>query len=682
MNDAVKSLILVGCVSWLALIGTSFGAIGGVGREGTHVVEIIAGPRDVEVAPGRWTIGVPKALGPVLAAAGVKTGDAILLPDQGREAVLQKTESGWRTLSLTLKIPVGTGPVHAAERMQILPWETFGESLKKELLAAGEGEAACAEFLERVLDRIRTVFGGADMVTGFPGTAYEREFRKAKHGADSVIRVATARGWKLPERVRDRYRRVFVEDWPSIAAGRIWSAGEGNIEIREVRDGAGNDLPGIFSRELPLQADGAKGLTGLFPRGEVLQIRYGRADGEGEERALQWRTAEDGAATWFVLDADREETARPIGQRVENRSEIGVRAMVAFGEREIAAPIPPNGAVELCLALPEGVSPQIRAEGDPEQVPHPGDYHVGVRMADGRVVVESTLKHRPELILNNAEMMAVDVDVASDLGNGRMGHELRVRLGPGEMGYGIPATPHRAMELTCRYGSEFHKDVRLPVAPLGYGDRSNLVLKAERKGNPEVVVKNGGPFAVRLTGMATPAEGVEIQPGQTATVTVPAGSRTVLEGMVAAEEYRCEPIELAAMAPGAKATATVRMVLKAAPKVVLRNTLGMMDVTATLVAASGKPMASPVEVKKGAESPPLSVPVQEGLQFRLEYRNGRFTARGQLDVPVIPRGEVKVLDIPDPMTEIRVQPEGAAERHPVAAPSPAAGSGVLLRSGE
>lgn len=684
MNGVSKRMVLlVGCLAWMACGAAAFGAMGGVGREGTHVVEILAGPRDVDAGSATWTVGVPKALGPILDAAGVKTGETVLLPDQGRMAILQKKSSGWRTLSLTLKIPAGAGTVHAVERVRILPWPTFGERLKQDLLAAGKGEAECREGLENVLERIRTVFGGADMVAGFSGTEYEREFRKAKRGMDALIRLAAMKGWKMPEALGSRYRGVFGEDWPAVAAGRIWSADAENIEIREVRTGDGTVLKDVFSRALPMQADAVKGLSGLFPRGAVASIRYGRAGGgDGEGRTVPWRFAEDGVPTWFVLHAEGAETARAIGQRLENRSGIGVRATVVFGERKITAPIPAGGAAELCLVLPEGMTPQVRAEADPRQETHAGDYHVTVRMADGKVVVEGSLKARPELILNNAEMMEADVEVFCDQGNGRMARELKVQLGAGEMGYGIPATPHRAMELRCRYPSEFHQESRMAVAPLGYGDRSNVVLKAEMKRPPEVTVRNRGPVAVRLSGMESPANGVCIPPGTNATVSLPAGRRVQLTGEALVEGYRCEALELGAMDPGEKRSVDLKVAPKPSPQVVLRNTLGMMDAEARLVSASGIALGAPITVKKGETSRPMDVPPQAGMHFRLTYRNGRFTAQGRLEVPAMVRGDVKVLDIPDPATEIQVKPSGGERKAAVPAMGVHPGRGVVPRDGE
>ncbi len=678
-----RMAVLAGCLAWMACGGAAFGAMGGVGRDGTHVVEILASPRDVDVGAATWTVEIPKALGPILDTAGVKTGEAVQLPDQVRTAILQETSSGWRTLTLTLKVPSGTRADHAVERMQILPWQTFGDRLKQDVFAAGKGEAECRAGLEGLLERIQTVFGGADMVAGFPGTEYEREFRRAKRGTDALIRLAVLKGWKMPEALGERYRRVFGKEGPAVSAVRIWSAGAENIEIREVRGGDGAVLKDAFFHALPMQADAVKGLNGLFPRGAAASIRYGRAGGgDGEGRTVQWHFAADGVPTWFVLHAEGAETARAIGQRLENRSGIGVRATVVFGDRKITAPLPAGGAAELCLVLPEGMTPQVRAEADPRQETHAGDYRVTVRMADGKVVVEGSLKARPELILNNAEMMEADVEVFCDQGNGRMARELKVRLGAGEMGYGIPATPHRGMELRCRYPSEFHQESRIAVAPLGYGDRSNVVLKATMKKAPEVTVRNRGPVAVRLSGMESSTNEVSIPPGTSATVSAPAGRRIRLTGEALVEGYRCEAIELGAMAPGEKRTVDLKVAPKPSPQVVLRNTLGMMDAEARLVSASGMALGAPITVKKGETSRPMDVPPQAGMHFRLTYRNGRFTAQGRLEVPAMVRGDVKVLDIPDPATEIQVKPSGGERKAAVPAMGVRPGRGVVPRDGE
>ena len=640
---------------WLAcwLAGTvAWGALGGVGRDGAYVVEIMATGKEVSRSAGTWTVDVPKEMGALLSAAWVQPGTAVRLEEWGRTATLKKTESGWRSLELELKVPAMSGPAHAVEHLHAMPWEEFGKLLKQEMLSvAKRGENDYGAGLERALERIRTVFGGEGMVAGFPGTAYEREFRMSQRLADAVLRVGSAHGREVPEGAKRLYAQVFGAACPETAVGRFWSADGRGVEVREVlADGA---KPGwsVFGKPLPLRIGGAERRLGVFPCGKPVQFRFG-GEGGGEDRGLAWQFAEAGTETWFVLYGG-EGPARELATRVENHGGVGVRATMELGSKTVSASIPANGAVALCLVLPPDVVPQFRAEGDPAQTPHPDDYRVVVKNGEGGVVVESARKEPPELILNNPEMAAVEVDVLAERETGRLEKAGHVRLEAGEVGVGLPATPHRAMELRFRFDSG-KRENRLAVAPLGYGGRSNVVLKARSTGNPEVLVRNDGPVAVRLTGMAAPAGGVDIPPGKTVAVTVPAGKRAVLEGVAADGKYKCEAIPVSPMGAGEWTTASVQMSVKGAPQVVLRNTLGMMDAEATLMAPNGKPMAAKIEVKKGATSRPMSLPSQEGLYFRLSYRNGPFTAEGRLNVPAVPRGETKVLDIPDPTSEIRV----------------------------
>ena len=631
---------------------TAWGALCGVGRDGAYVVEIMANGKEVSRSAGTWKVDVPKEMATLLSAAWVQPGTEVRLEEWGRMATLKKTESWWRSLELELKVPAMSGPGHAVEHLHAMPWEKFGKLLKQEMLSVAKAdEKEYGEGLEGVLGRIRTVFGGEGMVAGFPGTAYEREFRMSKRLVDAVLRVGAAHGWEVPAGAKSLYAQVFGVSCPELALGRFWSADGGSVEMREVL--AGGSKPGwaAFGKPLPVRIGGAERRLGVFPCGMPVQFRFGGESG-GESRGLVWQFAEAGTETWFVLYGG-DGPARELATRVENHGSVGVRAIMELGEKTVSASIPANGAVALCLVLPPDVVPQFRAEGDPAQTPHPDDYRVVVKNGEGGVVVESLLKDPPELILNNPEMQAVEVDVLAEQENGQLAKAGHVRLEAGEVGVGLPVTPHRAMELRFRFDS-VKRENRLAVAPLGFGGRSNVVLKARSTGNPEVLVRNDGPVAVRLSGMASPAGGVDIPPGKTVTVTVPAGRRAVLEGVAADSKYKCEAIPVSPMGQGEWTTASVQMSVKGAPQEVLRNTLGMMDAEATLMSSNGKPMAPKVEVKKGATSRPMSIPDQKGLYFRLSYRSGRFTAEGRLNVPAVLRGETKVLDIPDPTSEIRV----------------------------
>jgi hypothetical protein len=276
-------------------------------------------------------------------------------------------------------------------------------------------------------------------------------------------------------------------------------------------------------------------------------------------------------------------------------------------------------------------------------------------------------KAQPGLVLNNPEMIPVDVTV-TPVGGGRRSMT-KLTLQAGETGIGIPVPAHKKLAVAYRFRSSFHKGGHVGIPPLFHGDKTNLVLRAELKGDPEVVVQNPGPVAVHLVGMATPADGVDILPGKTAKVTVPAGRRAVLTGTPAHVDYRCEPISLATMAPGETTSAKIRMSLKPAPLIVLRNAGGMLNVEATPMSGAGRPIGKPFTVKRGTSTRPMPLPSVSNAYYRLNYDDGRFAAQERLDIPVVPRGEICILDIPNPNEGLHHQTPKAAK--PVPHPAPA-----------
>jgi hypothetical protein len=364
------------------------------------------------------------------------------------------------------------------------------------------------------------------------------------------------------------------------------------------------------------------------------------------DRVVTWAFPGEGSTTWFALHAG--EGASAFVTKVENQGAVAVQASVTVGKRTLGREIPAGGSVALCLMSPGGVAPQFRAVAAGE---NGGDYAVQVSSepGTGNVTVRTALKAHPELVLSNPEIMPVEVDVMAERTPGRFTKECHVRLKAGEMGYGIPAPPHKALELRCQFESEFHKAGRIAAGPLGYGDRTNVVLRAERKKDPEATIANLGMVALAVTGGITgPSDRVTIAPGKRETVTVAAGRRATLTFEAAAPDYEAAPLTLPAMAPGERRSVTAKATLKPAPQVVLENERGMMDVEATLATAAGKTLGRPVKVKRGKRSEPIPLPTKEKLLFRLHYDSGGFTATGTLAVPPVPRGETKTLVVPNP----------------------------------
>lgn len=635
---------------WLAA-ALAWGAMGGVGREGDYVLEIFAQAKEIgRTGRDKWVVSVPKDLGPLMTAAGVKAGTSVKISEQRALATLVKTETKWRSLELTIRVsPLESAP-HGVQQFQIMPWEEFSRQIRTELADVSKnGDDTYGPRLGKVLSRVQTMFGGAAMVEGFPKTAYAREFAKIKRWVDLVVRAGIARGRPVSSSVKSQYKQLFGEEWPQVAMGIFWSATGEPVEVREVRSAGRNISTDVFPRGVPVKVDGQKHVAGIFPCDGLLQFRFGR-EGEAPNagRVVGWRFDAEGIPAWFMLYPGAEGRTKDVVTRVENRSSVGVRASVVLGSREITARLPAQQAVDLCLVMPPDVTPEFRAEADPRQTPDAADYTVSLRMSDGIVLIESALKEHPEVVLNNPEIIPVEVEILAEQGKGRFTSVCKVRLKAGEVGYGVPVPPHKALKVKCAFKSAFLRDVTLPVEAMGYGGRQNLVLRADKKNDPSVVVMNAGPVSVKISGVTGPKDTVMILPRKSETVTVAAGKKSTLEVTPLSADYEGTSVEVNAMKPGEKSRVTVKAVAKAAPRVILDNTQGMMDVEATLVTSAGVAVAPSVKVRRGKSSAPITLPPRQGLGFRLQYSYDDFTATGKLDVPVIPRGETKMLVVPNP----------------------------------
>ena len=648
---ARKAWAWTAALAMLVIASTAWGTMGGVSRESAWTVEIYANGKEVKRGAGTWAVSVPKDLAPVLDAVGVKVGTSVSLGEWDREAKLQKVEKGWFSLQLTFKMPLGMGAPKPVECFRMIPWSDFGAKVREELAALPKGKAdEYGTGLAAALGRVKTVFGGASLAEAFPKTDYAKEFARVKKFTDAVVRTGTMLGWVAGALAKARYEEVFGEAWPQTAVGVFWTAGDEALLIKDVRKADGRTRVEVFSGELPVQIEGRRGTMGVFPRGERLKIRYGLPENSISDRILEWAFGEEDDATWFVLAAGAGGEITDIATRAENRGAIPVKASIDIGGKNVGTAIPPGGTVVLRLALPKGVLPQFHAEADGKTMEHPEDYAVRVRQDEkaGVVAVESSRKAYPEMVLNNPEIMPVDVEVMSERTKGRFERETTVRLKAGEMGFGIPVPPHKALELRCRFKSDFHKPGRVAVKPLSYGDRENLVLRAEKKGDPEVTILNAGKVAVAVSGQSGPKAHVGIAAGQQATVTVVPGKRVTLEFTAANKDYAAEPLVLSAMSPGESRRVSTKAVLKGEPKVVLDNERGMMDVEATLTSSTGMALGRPVRIKRGKKSEPISLPLRPGLEFRLKYTRDSFSAKGALKVPEVPRGETKTLVVPGP----------------------------------
>lgn len=673
---------------WMAVVmafafaAAAHGAMIGIGREGDFVLEVFAERSDVSREKGRTTVALPREAEMLCWAADLRKGDGVWTGDgtQGPpSASVAELVPRWRRCDLKFDEPGRPLPA-AVERFHLLRWDTLGERFAAGLAALSRtNEAAYRTGLAETLGKVRMIFGGESMVAGFPGTRYEAEFRKIHRAFARCARRGEVRGFSADRALRERYREVFGAKWPAVLAG-TFSSGDGRaLEIVRVADADGRALPGVFDRPLPIRLEGTNRVAAMFPAGRTLQISYALAGDrdKGSEQAFSWTfPPSDGSPVWFVLQAGGPGERMLLSTNLlENAGDTAVSATVRTGRGAVqSCELPKGGKVLLCLVMRPGEAPQLNGAPAPSNA-HARDWDVSARMAaPGVIRFDAVRKAQPGLVLNNPEMMPVDVTVAP-AGAGR-GGTTKLTLRDGETGVGIPVPAHKPLAVSWRFRSKFHKNGRIEIPPLFYGESSNLVLRAELKGDPEVTVRNTGTCAVRLSGMTGPAAAVDIPPGGSARVTVPAGRKTVLTGTAADSDWRCEPVSVAAMDSGESADVSLRMALKPSPQVVLRNAGGMMDVTATLVSGADRPAAKPVTVKRGTSSRPLVLPSLPGLRFRLTYGDGRFAAKGTLDVPAVPRGETKILDIPAPGARVGLPPPAAkppAENMPL---RPAGGTAV------
>ena len=665
----------------LFLAPQAFASMIGIGREGDYAIEIFAERSEVARSAGVATVTLPREAEGLFLAADVRMGDGVWTGDgtgAGRaDAAVERLTPGWRSCELKLKETSRAVPV-PVELFHLLRWPDLGGRFVSQLDGLSQtNEASWRDGLEDVLSRGRTVFGGQSMVVGFPGTKYAAEFANVKRAFDRCARKGQMRGFAAGRDLQSAYRGLFGEDWPTALQAVFLSGDERPLELRRIADAGGKALPDVFDSSLPLRLDGTNRIEGVFPAGTLLQIAYapvaeGGTGAESDERTFPWSSAAAGGhPVWFVLQSPSGDGDSGLGlttNLLENAGSVAVSVKVMVGDVSRTATLPAGGTVLLCLVVRPGTP--VHLNGEPaESDPYARDWTVsGQQAAEAHVRFDSVRKEQPGLVLNNPEMMPVDVTV-TPVGGG-WGSATKLTLQAGETGIGIPVPAHKTLAVAYRFRSSFHKAGHTDIPPLFYGDRSNLVLRAELKGAPEIVVQNTGAFAVKLSGMASPADGVTILPGKTATVTVPAGKRALLTGVVANADYQCEPVVLSAMEPGETTTAKLRLSLKPAPQIVLRNIGGMMDAEATLMSGAGRPIGKPFTVKRGASTRPMPMPPTPSSYYRLSYSNGRFTAQGRLDIPAVPRGEIRTLDIPNPTEGVRLQTPGMPAPAAPAKPAP------------
>ncbi|MBR6023024.1 MAG: hypothetical protein IK066_11490 [Kiritimatiellae bacterium] len=672
----------VAALAALFLLPQGFASMIGIGREGDYAIEIFAERSEVSRFAGSATVTLPREAEKLFRAADVRPGDGVWTGEgsgKGKgDASVERLTPGWWSCKLMLKEPVRPAP-QAVERFHLLRWPELGGRFASRLDGLAQTNAAAWRAgLEDVLSRARTVFGGQSMVVGFPGTKYAAEFEKVRRAFDRCARKGQMRGFAAGRDLVAAYRSLFGEEWPTALQAVFLSGDERPIEIRGIAGVDGQALPDVFESPLPVRLEGDARVEGVFPANTLLRMAYAapEEDGDGtdgEEPAIPWSTAAAGGhPVWFVLQAPSGGEGGGLAMTtnlLENTAPVAVEVKISVGDLTRKATLPAGESVLLCLVVRQGTPLHLNGAAD-ESEPYARDWTVsGQSVDEAHVRFAAVRKEQPGLVLNNPEMMPVDVTV-TPVGDARRG-TTKLTLQAGETGIGIPVSAHRKLAVAYRFRSSFHKAGRTDIPPLFYGDKTNLVLRAELKGDPEVTVRNTGSVAVHLAGMATPAGGVDIPPGESAKVTVPAGKRAVLTGTAAHADYRCEPVSLAAMDPGETAEAKVRVSLKPAPQIVLRNAGGMMDVEATLMAGPGRPLGKPFTVKRGASTRPMPMPARSNAYYRLTYRNGRFTGQGHLDIPTVPRGEIRTLDIPNPTSGIRLQSSAApASAVPSARPAP------------
>lgn len=663
----------------LSLVPMGYASMIGIGREGDYAIEIFAERSDVVRSAGGAKVTLPREAERLFRAADIQTGDGVWsgTGDGAGEgdASVERLTPGWWSCELKLKEPVRPAP-QPVERFHLLRWPDLGGRFASRLDGLAQTNAAAWRAgLEDVLARARTVFGGQSMVVGFPGTKYAAEFANVRRAFDRCALKGQMRGFSAGRDLAAAYRSLFGGEWPTTLQAVFLSGDERPIEIRGVADADGQALPDVFESPLPVRLEGNTSAEGVFPTNAILRIAYAAAeDGEGaapEGLAIPWSTAASGGhAVWFVLQVpDAGEGGRLVltTNLLENAASVAVEVKISVGDIERKATLPAWGSVLLCLVVRPGTPIHLNGEAAPSD-PYARDWTVSGRSVSGsHVRFDAVRKAQPGLVLNNPEMMPVDVTVTPVGGGWRSATKLTLQAG--ETGIGMPVPAHKQLAVVYRFRSSFHKAGHTDIPPLFHGDKTNLVLRAELKGDPEVVVQNTGSVAVHLAGMSTPAGGVDILPGKTANVTVPAGRRAVLTGTAAHADYQCDPISLAAMDPGATVSAKLRLSLKPAPQIVLRNAGGTMDAVATPMSGAGRPIGRPFTIKRGASTRPMPLPSGSNAYYRLTYGNGLFTAPGRLGIPAVPRGEIRVLDIPSPNGGVRPQTSSKLSAAPLAASS-------------
>lgn len=659
------------------LVPQGYASMIGIGREGDYAIEIFAERSEVSRSAGIALVTLPREAEGLFRAADVRMGDWVWRGEAGGtgkgDAAVERLTPGWFSCELKLK-ETGRPDPQPVERFHLLRWADIGGRFAVQLDGLAQTNAAAwRDGLEDVLSRARTIFGGQSMVVGFPGTKYAAEFEALRRAFDRCARKGQMRGFSADRSLKAAYGGLFGEEWPT-ALQAVFLSGDGRpLEIRRIAGGDGKPLPDVFEAPLPIRLDGTNRVEGVFPAGTLLRIAYAPSAEDGEEEhdelSFPWSTAAaDGHPVWFLLQSPTGGEGEGIGMTtnlLQNEASVAVAVKIAAGDQTRTATLPAGESVLLCLVVRKGTPLHLNGDAA-ESDPYARDWDVsGHPVSESHVRFDAVRKEQPGLVLNNPEMMPVDVTV-TPVGGG-WGSSTKLTLQAGETGIGMPVPAHKTLAVAYRFRSSFHKAGHTDIPPLFYGDRTNLVLRAELKGDPEIVIQNTGPVAVRLAGMATPADGVDILPGKTAKVTVPAGRRAVLTGTAAHADYQCEPVSLTAMEPGETASAKLRVSLKPAPQIVLRNVGGMMDAEVTLMSGAGRPLAKPFAVKRGGTTRPMPLPSSPNAYYRLSYSNGRFTAQGRLDIPSVPRGEIRTLDIPNPTSGVRLQ----SAVPPVAAPAPA-----------
>lgn len=660
------------------------GAMIGIGREGSFAIEIFAERSEVVRGTGTAQVSLPREAENLFLAADVRQGDWVWTGDTsgngGAPASVVSLVPGW--WSCTLKLKETSRPATApVERFHLLRWADLGGRFAVRLDAlARTNEAAYRSGLGEVLSQVGAMFGGQDMVAGFPGTKYAAEFGNVRRAFDRCVRRGQMRGFAADRTLKAGYRTLFGADWPVALRAVFGSGDEGPLEIRRILGADGQPLADVFEQPLPIRLEGTNRVEGALPAGMALQIAYAPAGGGGvgEETVFSWRADEDGELPVLFLFQSCAENGSFVfsTNRIENAGNVAVSVRIGMGGNSRTCTLPVSERLLLCLVTRPGTALKLEGEPDASDL-FARDWTVSVRQdADSVIRFASERKAVPELVLSNPEMMPVDVTVTYP--GGGWGSAKKRTLRAGETGVSIPVPAHKPLDVAYRFHSDFHKAGKTGIPPLFYGDRSNLVLRAELKGDPEVIVLNTGPVAVRLAGMASPPEGVEIPAGKTATVTVPVGRRVLLTGTALSEDYQCDPVSVSAMESGATATVKLCMKLKPAPQVVLRNVWGLMNVEATLMSATRRPLGKPVSLKRGESSRPIVLPSQSNLYFRLVFNKDTDTMQGRMPVPSIPHGTSKILDVPSPSEAVRNQ-KAAEKAATVPSPPPPSGPAVPKR---